>query len=73
MKTDKTTEGASTSAESVDEQPLVLKPEWMVGEPKAVEKTHTFSVTFNETTKKIDLRIISSITRSHRWFNLFKL
>ena len=35
----------------------------MVGEPKAVEKTHTFSVTFNETTKKIDLTVNGDIYR----------
>jgi len=63
MKTDKTTEGASLSAESVDEQPLVLKPEWMVDGPKAIEKTHTFSVTFNETTKKINLTVDGDIYR----------
>jgi len=63
MKTDKTTEGASTSAESVDEQPLVLKPEWMMDKPKEVEKLHSFSVTFNETTKKIDLTVNGDMYR----------
>jgi len=63
MKTEKTTEGASTSAENVDSQPLVLKPEWMMDKPKEVEKTHTFSVTFNENTKKIDLTVNGDLYR----------
>ena len=64
MKTDKATEGASISAEKIDEQPLVLKPEWMVDGPKEVEKLHTFSVSFNETQKHIVLTVNGDEYRS---------
>ena len=63
MKTDKTTEGASTSVEAVDNT-LVLKPEWMVDRPKEVEKLHLFSVSFNETDKKIVLDVNGEEYRS---------
>ena len=63
MKTDKTTEGASTSAENIDEQPLVLKSDWLMDKPKEIEKTHSFSVTFNENTKKIDLTVNGEVYR----------
>jgi|TARA_R100000654_G_scaffold52318_1_gene78465 hypothetical protein len=63
MKTDKTTEGSSVAAESIDE-PLVLKPEWMVDRPKEVEKLHTFSVSFNETKKHIVLTVNGDEYRS---------
>ncbi len=44
---------AMTAAEKLGEA-LVLKPEWEV-KPKSVIMTHVFSVTFNESTKKLNL------------------
>ena len=61
MKTDKTTGAESSTAEV---EPLVLKPEWMIDHPKGVEKLHTFTVSFNETTKRIDLTVNGEEYRS---------
>ena len=62
MKTEKTTGEATTGSAAAE--PLVLKPEWMVDHPKEVEKLHTFSVTFNEKTKRIDLTVNGDEYRS---------
>tara|TARA_R100000149_G_C5867943_1_gene132371 strand:+ start:431 stop:721 length:291 start_codon:yes stop_codon:yes gene_type:complete len=62
MKTEKTTGEATTGSAAAE--PLVLKPEWMVDHPKEVEKLHTFSVTFNEKTKRIDLTVDGDEYRS---------
>ena len=44
-----------TAAEKLGEA-LVLKPEWEV-KPKSVVMTHVFSVTFNESTKELQLEV----------------
>ena len=46
---------AMTAAEKLGEA-LVLKPEWEV-KPKSVVMTHVFSVTFNESTKELQLEV----------------
>ena len=46
---------AMTAAEKLGEA-LVLKPEWEVN-PKSVVMTHVFSVTFNESTKELQLEV----------------
>jgi len=46
---------AMTAAEKLGEA-LVLKPEWEV-KPKSVIMTHVFSVTFNESTKELQLEV----------------
>ena len=46
---------AMTVAEKLGEA-LVLKPEWEV-KPKSVVMTHVFSVTFNESTKELQLEV----------------
>ena len=43
-----------TAAEKLGEA-LVLKPEWEV-KPKSVVMTHVFSVTFNESTKELNIK-----------------
>ena len=63
MKKEKVIEGMTIAAEKLSD-PLVLKPEWMVDKPKEVEKLHTFSVTFNESSKRIDLYVNGDQYRS---------
>ena len=46
---------AMTAAEKLGEA-LVLKPEWEV-KPKSIVMTHVFSVTFNESTKELQLEV----------------
>ena len=46
---------AMTAAEKLGEA-LVLKPEWEV-KPNSVVMTHVFSVTFNESTKELQLEV----------------
>ena len=50
---------AMTAAEKLGEA-LVLKPEWEV-KPKSVVMTHVFSVTFNESTKELQLEVNGDI------------
>ena len=54
MKNDQE-KAAMTAAEKLGEA-LVLKPEWEV-KPKSVVMTHVFSVTFNESTKELQLEV----------------
>ena len=54
-----TEKAVMTAAEKLGEA-LVLKPEWEV-KPKSVVMTHVFSVTFNESTKELQLEVNGDI------------
>ena len=54
-----TEKAVMTAAEKLGEA-LVLKPEWEV-KPKSVVMTHVFSVTFNESTKELQLEVNGEI------------
>ena len=71
---------AMTAAEKLGEA-LVLKPEWEV-KPKSVVMTHVFSVTFNESTKELQLEVNGDVYQTikckdilngkikfHNWLN----
>ena len=55
---------AMTAAEKLGEA-LVLKPEWEV-KPKSVIMTHVFSVTFNESTKELQLEVNGDVYQTLR-------
>ena len=55
---------AMTAAEKLGEA-LVLKPEWEV-KPKSVVMTHVFSVTFNESTKELQLEVNGDVYQTLR-------